>query len=137
MKENLFEHYDFEALYPSIWTHLYSWYSADTQIVRSLKTDGFIDNEFGTLDSQKLTKELHKAKSGNQETNIILDLYPSNLDGKLLNNTYLFYNESAYLNKNSTNEAEPQQDTQPQMIQQYNMYSQPKPQKNHMIKNKR
>jgi hypothetical protein len=30
LKENLFEHYDFEALFPSIWAHLYSWYSADT-----------------------------------------------------------------------------------------------------------
>jgi hypothetical protein len=39
LRENLFEHYDFEALYPSIWMHLYSWYSADTQIARYLKVD--------------------------------------------------------------------------------------------------
>jgi len=35
----LIEHYDFEALYPSVWKHLYSWYSADIQIVRYLKKD--------------------------------------------------------------------------------------------------
>jgi hypothetical protein len=39
LRENLFEHYDFEALYSSIWMHLYSWYSADTQIARYLKVD--------------------------------------------------------------------------------------------------
>mmetsp|Transcript_6699 Transcript_6699/g.9174 ORF Transcript_6699/g.9174 Transcript_6699/m.9174 type:complete len:82 (+) Transcript_6699:2113-2358(+) len=26
-------------IYPSVWKHLYSWYSADVQIVRSLKKD--------------------------------------------------------------------------------------------------
>ena len=39
LKSNLIEHFDFEALYPSVWKHLYSWYSADVQIVRSLKKD--------------------------------------------------------------------------------------------------
>ena len=39
LKQNLIERYDFESLYPSIWKHFYSWYSADVQIVRSLKKD--------------------------------------------------------------------------------------------------
>ena len=39
LRENLAEHYDFEALFPSIWLHLYSWYSADTQIARYLRQD--------------------------------------------------------------------------------------------------
>lgn len=37
LRDNLVQHYDFEALSPSIWMHLYSWYSADTQIVRYMK----------------------------------------------------------------------------------------------------
>ena len=39
LKPNLIEHFDFESLYPSVWKHFYSWYSADVQIVRSLKKD--------------------------------------------------------------------------------------------------
>ena len=36
---NIMEHFDFEALHPKVWKHLYSWYSADYQIVRNLKRD--------------------------------------------------------------------------------------------------
>ena len=32
-------HFDYEALHPIVWKHLYSWYSADIQIVRPLKKD--------------------------------------------------------------------------------------------------
>jgi len=32
-------HFDYEALHPVVWKHLYSWYSADIQIVRPLKKD--------------------------------------------------------------------------------------------------
>ena len=39
LKPNLIEHFDFESLCPSVWKHFYSWYSADVQIVRSLKKD--------------------------------------------------------------------------------------------------
>ena len=39
LKPDLIEHFDFEMLCPSVWKHLYSWYSADVQIVRSLKKD--------------------------------------------------------------------------------------------------
>jgi len=39
LKANLIEHFDFTSLYPSVWKHLYSWYSADVQIVRSFKKD--------------------------------------------------------------------------------------------------
>jgi hypothetical protein len=39
LKKPLSEHYDFEALYPSVWLYLYSWYSADTQIARYFKID--------------------------------------------------------------------------------------------------
>lgn len=30
LRENLLHHFDFEALSPCVWMHLYSWYSADT-----------------------------------------------------------------------------------------------------------
>ena len=39
LKDNLIEHFDYESLYPIVWKHLYSWYSADIQLVRSLKKD--------------------------------------------------------------------------------------------------
>jgi hypothetical protein len=29
LRENLIEHFDYEALHPSVWKHLYSWYSSD------------------------------------------------------------------------------------------------------------
>lgn len=40
LRDNLIEHFDFEALHPLVWKHLQSWYSSDIQIVRSLKKDG-------------------------------------------------------------------------------------------------
>lgn len=54
LKENLVEHFDFEALTPAVWRYLYSWYSADWCIVRFLKRDK--SNAYGA----------------------ILDLYPEN-----------------------------------------------------------
>ena len=39
LRANLVEHYDFEAVFPTVWAHLYSWYSADTQIARYYKVD--------------------------------------------------------------------------------------------------
>jgi len=39
LRSNLVEHYHFEALYPSVWAHLYSWFSADAQVMRLLKVD--------------------------------------------------------------------------------------------------
>ena len=39
MRENLVEHFDFEVLYPQLWLYLYSWFSADCQIVRYLRKD--------------------------------------------------------------------------------------------------
>jgi hypothetical protein len=39
LRENLIEHFDFEAVYPIVWKHLYSWYSADIQIARLLRKD--------------------------------------------------------------------------------------------------
>ena len=39
LKDNLIEHFDYESLYPIVWKHLYSWYSADIQLVRNLKKD--------------------------------------------------------------------------------------------------
>ena len=39
LRDNLIEHFDYEALYPVVWKHLYSWYSADIQVVRNLKKD--------------------------------------------------------------------------------------------------
>ena len=29
LKNNLIEHFDYETLYPIVWKHLYSWFSAD------------------------------------------------------------------------------------------------------------
>jgi hypothetical protein len=53
LRENIFEHYDFEALYPNVWSHLYSWYSADFCIARYLKLDAFNqdDNLMGSMGS--------------------------------------------------------------------------------------
>jgi len=39
LKDNLVEHFDFEAISPAIWKYLYSWYSADWCIMRLLKRD--------------------------------------------------------------------------------------------------
>ena len=74
LRENLFEHYDFEALYSSIWMHLYSWYSADTQIARYLKVDSF-----AAADSQTLRQALNSGKVGNME----LDLYPVKIQERI------------------------------------------------------
>ena len=35
----MIEHFDYETLYPVVWKHFYSWYSADIQIVRELRKD--------------------------------------------------------------------------------------------------
>lgn len=34
LKENIIEHFDFEAVSPSVWKYIYSWYSADWCIMR-------------------------------------------------------------------------------------------------------
>ena len=39
LKENLVEHFDFEAVSPAVWRYLYSWYSADWCVMRYLKRD--------------------------------------------------------------------------------------------------
>jgi DUSP domain len=39
LKENLVEHFDFEAVSPAVWKYIYSWYSADWCIMRYLKRD--------------------------------------------------------------------------------------------------
>jgi hypothetical protein len=39
LRDEIIEHFDFEVVYPIVWKHFYSWYSADVQIVRSLKKD--------------------------------------------------------------------------------------------------
>jgi len=39
LKENLIEHFDFEAVSPAVWKYLYSWYSSDWCIMRLLKRD--------------------------------------------------------------------------------------------------
>ena len=82
------EHYDFEALYSSIWMHLYSWYSADTQIVRYLKQDDTLDDDL--MNSQTLKQAL----SQGNKSRLILDLYPSKLNDIMLNNqSYYQYNK--------------------------------------------
>jgi len=39
LKDNLVEHFDFEAVSPGMWKYLYSWYSADWCVMRYLKRD--------------------------------------------------------------------------------------------------
>ncbi len=39
LKDNIVEHFDFEAVSPAVWKYLYSWYSSDWCIMRNLKRD--------------------------------------------------------------------------------------------------
>ncbi len=39
LKENIIEHFDFEAVQQEVWRYLYSWYSADWCIMRNLRKD--------------------------------------------------------------------------------------------------
>jgi len=39
LKDNIVEHFDFEAVSPVVWKYIYSWYSADWCIMRNLKRD--------------------------------------------------------------------------------------------------
>ena len=39
LKENIIEHFDFEAVSPNVWKYIYSWYSADWCIMRQLRRD--------------------------------------------------------------------------------------------------
>jgi len=54
LKDNIIEHFDYEAVGSAVWKHLYSWYSADWCIMRYLKRD-------------KVTRK-----------GLMLDLYPEN-----------------------------------------------------------
>lgn len=47
LKENIVEHFDFEAVSPNVWRFLYSWYSADWCIMRFVKRDKV--NSFGVV----------------------------------------------------------------------------------------
>lgn len=42
---NLIEHFDFEVVCSEVWQHIYSWYSADFCIPRTLKKDRFNNNK--------------------------------------------------------------------------------------------
>lgn len=96
LRENLFEHYDFEALYPSIWLHLYSWYSADTQIARYLKQDALIDEGglMGGMGSQTLKQALADELKQGAAKNMELDLYPSKLNDAVFKNHSYYYDQS-------------------------------------------
>lgn len=104
LRENLFEHYDFEALYPSIWLHLYSWYSADTQIARYLKQDALID-EVGLMDGieDSLKNELKDDLDGGAGKNMELDLYPSKLNEAIFKNHSYYYDQKENERKGSGN----------------------------------
>lgn len=39
LKENIIEHFDYEAVSPDVWRHIYSWYSADWCIMRYIISD--------------------------------------------------------------------------------------------------
>ena len=47
LKENIIEHFDFEAVSPSVWRYVYSWYSSDWCIMRFVKRDKV--NTFGVI----------------------------------------------------------------------------------------
>lgn len=86
LRENLIQHYNFEALYPSIWTHLYSWYSADIQITRFLKLDTMSQDEanlLNSLTSQNLKLALHGQDSISGGPKYALDLYPQKFADKM------------------------------------------------------
>lgn len=53
LKENLIEHFDFEAISTQVWRHLYAWYSSDWCILRYLRLD-----------------------SSNKPNGVMIDLYP-------------------------------------------------------------
>ena len=44
LKDNIVEHFDFEAVSPCVWKYIYSWYSADWCIMRTLKRDKMTTN---------------------------------------------------------------------------------------------
>lgn len=93
LRENLFEHYDFEALYPSIWLHLYSWYSADTQIARYMKQDALTD-ETGLMGEQTLKQALAEELKQGAAKKMELDLYPSKLNDAVFKNHSYYYDHS-------------------------------------------
>lgn len=39
LKDNIIEHFDYEAVTLMVWKHLYSWYSADWCILRFIRRD--------------------------------------------------------------------------------------------------
>jgi hypothetical protein len=39
LKDNIVEHFDFEAVSTAVWKYIYSWYSADWCIMRNIKRD--------------------------------------------------------------------------------------------------
>ena len=47
LKSNIIEHFDFEAVTPSVWRYIYSWYSSDWCIMRYLKRDKV--NQYGVI----------------------------------------------------------------------------------------
>lgn len=84
LRANLVEHYDFEAVFPTVWAHLYSWYSADTQIARYYKVDESMSGEdalLGSMGHNTLQRAMAQGKisfsEGQQQLkNLVLDLYP-------------------------------------------------------------
>ena len=65
LRANLVEHYDFEAVFPTVWAHLYSWYSADTQIARYYKVDESMSGEdalLGSMGHNTLQKAMAQGK---------------------------------------------------------------------------
>jgi hypothetical protein len=41
LKDGLIEHFDYEVVSADVWSHFYSWYSADQSIPRFLRRDRF------------------------------------------------------------------------------------------------
>ena len=75
--------YDFEAVFPQVWAHLYSWYSADVQIARYYKIDESEQHDLtasmsvSTLRQALMQGKVTFSEGKSQLKNLVLDLYPS------------------------------------------------------------
>ena len=47
LKNTIVEHFDYEVVPPTVWLHLYSWYSADVTVCRRLALDSMNNKNSG------------------------------------------------------------------------------------------
>lgn len=114
LKKPLSEHYDFEALFPSVWLFLYAWYSADMQIARSFKLDETVNHDglLGSMGQQTLKNVIQQGKLTQDQTQKLksymeLDLYPSAVKPKHRGTVYNNYEDFTRNEQNHRLESEP------------------------------